>query len=179
MLHFRGYTKLTDAKRYLNPKSFHPRFVFDSIPFSQLLRTIRNNSKEETKTIEIDECVREFINSGYNAEEIAKLKEKATSKTNNVRDDTEEEDTIVFPLHFFDKLKEFKSVVYGLEREIKELIGETRVMFAIKKKTWLHWQDDGEEQRTQHERKQHEWSEMQRTWMYAMPTSQQRTIINY
>ena len=36
----RGYTKPTDSKRYLNPSSFHPRFVFDSIPFSQLLRTV-------------------------------------------------------------------------------------------------------------------------------------------
>ena len=48
-------------------------------------------------------------------------------------EDSGEEDTLVFPVHFFDKLKEFKSVVYGLKREIAELIGETRVMFAIKK----------------------------------------------
>ena len=50
-----GYVKPTDAKRYLNPKSFHPKFVFNSIPFSQILRTLRNNSKEETKIIEIDQ----------------------------------------------------------------------------------------------------------------------------
>ena len=40
---------------------------------------------------------------------------------------------IVYPVHFFKDLKEFKSVVYNLKDEIKELIGDTRVMFAIKK----------------------------------------------
>ena len=77
--------------------------------------------------------MQEFINSGYNADEIENLKEKAIAKANNVREDSEQEDTLVFPVHFFDKLKEFKSVVYGLKGEITELIGETRVMFAIKK----------------------------------------------
>ena len=35
-------TQPTDAKKYLDPTSFHPQFVFDSMPFSQ-----------ETKTLEI------------------------------------------------------------------------------------------------------------------------------
>ena len=48
-IHYRGYTKPTDAKCYLNPKCFHPKQVFDSIPFSQMLRTLRSNSKEETR----------------------------------------------------------------------------------------------------------------------------------
>ena len=41
--------------------------------------------------------------------------------------------SLIFPLHFFDKLEEFKSVVYGLKTEMEELIGETRGMFAVKK----------------------------------------------
>ena len=132
VIEYRGYTKPTDAKRYLNPKSFHPRSVFDSIPFSQLLRTMRNNSKVETRSIEVDQCVKDFTNSGYDPEELTKLKEKAVTKS-NVTEETEEEDTLVFPIHFFDKLKDFKSVVHGLKGVIKELIGDTRVMFGIKK----------------------------------------------
>ena len=50
VMHYCGYTQLTDAKRYLNPNSLHPSLVFNSswlwlIPFSQILRTFRNNSK--------------------------------------------------------------------------------------------------------------------------------------
>ena len=33
--------------------SFDPRSVFNSIPFSQMLRTLRNNSKDETQNIEL------------------------------------------------------------------------------------------------------------------------------
>ena len=46
-IQYHGCTKPTDSKRYLNPKMFHIGSVFDSIPFSQLLRTVRDNSKEE------------------------------------------------------------------------------------------------------------------------------------
>ena len=99
-IQYRGYIKPTDTKRYLNPKSFHPRFVFDSIPFSQLLRTLRNNSKEETKHVEIEQCVKDFTNSGYNPNELIKLKEKASAKVSN-NSTTEKENSLVFPVHFF------------------------------------------------------------------------------
>lgn len=132
----KGYTKPTDAKRYLNPRSFHPRFVFDSVPFSQLLRTIRNNSKEETKLIEIENCIRDFSNSGYNPNELAKLKDKVINQISNNKP-TEENNTLVFPVHFFDGVSEFKSVVTDLKDEIKELIGDTKVMFAMKKHSSL------------------------------------------
>ena len=55
------------------------------------------------------------------------LKNKQTKNNEN----TEEE--LVFPLHHFDKLKDFKSTLFSLKEEIKSLIGDTRVMFAIKK----------------------------------------------
>ena len=132
-LQYRSYTKPTDSKRYLNPKSYHPRFVFDSIPFSQLLRSIRNNSKVETMTVENDKCAKDFLSSGYKAEELEKLKDKTIARSSVIREDEEETESLIFPLHFFDKLEEFKSVVYGLKTEMEELIGETRVMFAVKK----------------------------------------------
>ena len=59
-----------------------------------------------------------------------KLKEKAISQVST--DSTNEEvNTLVFPVHFFDELDDFKSTVTDLNDEIKELIGDT--MFAIKK----------------------------------------------
>ena len=132
-LHHRSYTKPTDSKRFLNPKSFHPQFVFDSVPFSQLLRTMRNNSNPETMVVESKKCVSDFLNSGYKVEKLQKLKEKAIERSQNPREETVETETLVFPVHFFEKLEEFKSVVYNLKDEIGELIGDTRVMFAVKK----------------------------------------------
>ena len=134
-IQYRGYTKPTDARRYLNPTSFHPKFVFNSIPLSQMLRTLRNNSKEETRNIELEECVKIFENSGYKTDDLTKLKERATTKAaspNTNTTDTENE-TLVFPVHYFEGVAELKSVVASLENQIKELIGDTKVMFAMRK----------------------------------------------
>ena len=82
-IHYRGYTKPTDCKRYLNPNSFHPKYVFNSIPFSQILRILRNNSKEETKKVESEQCIKDFTNSGYKLEVLQQLKVKTVSKIDN------------------------------------------------------------------------------------------------
>ena len=132
-IHYRGYTKPTDAKRYLNPLSFHPQSVFSSIPFSQMLQIIWNNSKDETRNIELDQCVQTFADSGYDVNQLIKLKQKALNKnsTNNIQDD--DSDTLVFPVHYFNGIAEFKSVVHSLNNEISELIGNTKIMFAMRK----------------------------------------------
>ena len=65
------------------------------------------------------------------------MKEKALAKfaDNRARitDDTKEE--LTFPLHYFNKLEEFKTVVNSLKTEFNELIGNTRIMFAVKKQS--------------------------------------------
>ena len=117
-IQYKGFTKPTDSKRYLNPKSFHPRAVFDSIPYSQLLRTVRNNSKEETRNAELEQRVKDFAASGYDPNVLETIKAKVITRNSvhgatNSTDDTEEE--LVFPVHYFDKVKEFKSVVHSLK----------------------------------------------------------------
>ena len=59
-IQYRGYTKPTDAKRYLNPSSFHYKSVFNAIPFSQVLRTLRNNSTDETRTADLEIWYQKF-----------------------------------------------------------------------------------------------------------------------
>ena len=111
-IQYPGYTKPTDAKRYLNPKSFHPRFVFDSVPYSQLLRTIRNNSTEETRNIELDQCVQDFIDSGYKPDDLQMLKDKAIAKNNDsLIESDEEKETLVFPVHYFQNVKKSKDLI--------------------------------------------------------------------
>ena len=135
-IQYKGYTKPTDAKRYLNSKSFHPKSVFKSIPFSQMIRTIENNSREETRTTQMNDLVKHFENSGYNRQKLQELKEKAIGKT-TTRNPTESynnnNNTLVFPVYYFDGIEQFKSMVWELQDDIKQLIGNTRIMFTLKK----------------------------------------------
>ena len=104
VIHYRGYTKPTDAKRYLNPRRFHPKFVFNLILFSQLLRTLRNNLKEEIKTNEIEQSLKDFEKSGYNKKELIKWKEKAIEKQRSVDHSSindQKENTLIFPVYYF------------------------------------------------------------------------------
>ena len=134
-IQYRGYTKPTDAKRYLNPKSFHPQSVFNAIPFSQMLRSLRNNSKEETRTTELNQCIKNFENSGYSTGKLNELKEKAIQKASTTNNETsnEEVDTLVFPVHYFNGLPELKKLIKELSNEFKKLIGNTRIIMAAKK----------------------------------------------
>ena len=73
-LQYTGYMKPTDSKRYLNPSNFYPSSVFNAIPFSQFLRTIRNNSKKETAGSELEVRDNHFANSVYNENRLEELK---------------------------------------------------------------------------------------------------------
>ena len=138
-IHYRSYTKPTDAKRYLNPNSFHPAAVFKSIPFSQFLRVWRNNSKEETRIDELSKCTKYFENSGYSLDTLRKVEISVRDKIAGVGEGnlnttgTIDTDTLVFPVHFFKGVNEFKKLVRSLGNELHQLIGDTRIMFAMKK----------------------------------------------
>ena len=91
IIHYQVYTKPTDAKRYLNPLSFHQKFVFNSIPKQRSVDHLSINDQKEN--------------------------------------------TLIFPVHYFDGITEFKNMVNSLKNEITDLIGENKVMFAMKKKS--------------------------------------------
>ena len=131
----RGYSKPTDSKRYLHPHSFHPKSIFNAIPYSQMLRTLRNNSKPDESAEELDICLKHFENSGYEKERLNEIKQRAVSNINNAVADREENETLVFPVHHFDGINEFKGVLRSLDNELKSLIGDVRILFAIKKRS--------------------------------------------
>ena len=64
-IQYKSYTKPTDSKRYLRPQSFHPKTVFESVPYSQMIRTLERNSTEQTKTTEMELLKNNFEKSGY------------------------------------------------------------------------------------------------------------------
>ncbi len=132
-IQFSGYSKPTDAKRYLNPGSFHPDSVFNSIPFSQMLRVLRNNSKHENKMLELNDCVKHFSNSGYKTEKLENIKQKVINKAMVNTTTAEEGDTLVFPVHYFAGISELKDVINSLSDEFHSLIGDTRIIVAMKK----------------------------------------------
>ena len=134
IIHYKGYTKPTDAKRYLNPNSFHPQSVFNSIPFSQMLQMLRNNSKMDTRNEELSQCIKNFEASGYKSEKLEMLKEKVINKVALTTAVTEERDTLAFPVHFFEGVEKFKALVNSLATEFQELIGDTRIIFRIEEK---------------------------------------------
>ena len=46
---------------------------------------------------------------------------------------TSQADTLVFPVHFFEGIYEFKKLVHSLNDKFHQLIGDTRILFAMKK----------------------------------------------
>ena len=60
LIKFQGCTKPTDAKHYLVPQSFHPKNVFTSVPFSQMIRAIERNSCAENEILEMEELVKDL-----------------------------------------------------------------------------------------------------------------------
>ena len=64
------------------------------------------------------------------------MKQRAVTHINSmVTVDNEERDTLVFPVHHFDGIEEFKSVLRSLENVLNTLIGDVHIMFAIKKRS--------------------------------------------
>ena len=74
--------------------------------------------------------------------ETTEVKGKSNKKVTNPREETVETETLVFPVPYFEKLEEIKSIVNNLKDEIDEFIEDTRVKSAVKnivllKTRWL------------------------------------------
>ena len=131
-IQFRSYTKPTDSKRYLRPQSFHPSNVFVSVPLSQMMRTIERNSTAETETIEMEKMKQDFVRSGYKVAELTSIERRAREKLTEERNH-EEKDILTFPIFFFNDIKSFKKILKDAEADIHTLIGDTKIMMAVKK----------------------------------------------
>ena len=67
---------------------------------------------------------------------VEELKQKAILKTtqpDSTISESNSDKTLVFPLYYFDGIQEFKSIVNDLKDDFQQLIGNTRIMFAMKK----------------------------------------------
>ena len=168
-IQYKPFSKPTDAKRYLNPQSFHPRHVFKSVPMSQMNRTFDQNSQQDQLEIDLIEVKNSLIKSGYKEDVLNELEAAVRNKRNNRQlennvnihqpntqenngpqlntppvdnndindnvnnDNNTPSNIITFPLYYFDGLDEFKKLLYDLKDDFKAAIGETRIIFAIRK----------------------------------------------
>ena len=78
--------------------------------------------------------IEDFKKSGYDEKELLLTKEKVIQhiqKQNEPPRTTTE--TITFPLHHFEGLNDFRSILENSEADIKTLIGDTKIVIATKK----------------------------------------------
>ena len=132
-IQFKSYSKPTDAKRYLRPQSFHPKNVFESVPLSQMMRTIERNSVEETMKTEMKKMKEDFVRSGYKIENLNRIQTKAFEKCNTNRRNENEEPTITFPIFHFEEINSFKKIIYDAKNDLQQAIGDTKIIMAVKK----------------------------------------------
>ena len=134
MIHHRLYTKPTDARSYLNPGSFHPPHIFDSIPFSQMLRVMKRSTKEETCKEDLNELKTDLMKSGYKNEKLEESERKAGERINTPKPvSTFDRDTVVFCMDYFADFSTFKKIVKDVEADIKAVFGDISVKVATRR----------------------------------------------
>ena len=137
------YRKETDSRQFLNTNSFHPPDVFKSVPFSQMLRIIGRNSQEDTLLKDLQELKDDLVRCGHDEEKLEELEPKAVARAmeNYSRDrvgqtpSDNSRESLVFTTRYFQEVGHLKTFVRTLGLDIKRLVGDVRIIFALKKNT--------------------------------------------
>ncbi|CAH2222048.1 Hypothetical predicted protein [Pelobates cultripes] len=104
------YSKPTDRNTILHYNSAHPKNLIKSIPKAQFLRVMRNNSKETTKRIQLQEMKMKFLDRGYSERVLDKALEEAEENATTLQDITEVP-KLIFPMTFHSKTQKINSIV--------------------------------------------------------------------
>ena len=133
-IHHKLYIKPTDARSYLNPGSFHPSHVFNSIPFSQMIRVIKRNTKDESCKDDLDLLKADLIKSGYSEDLLVTMKKKAFERVKTPKPKPSmDNNTIIFSVDYFADFSSFKKIIKDVEQDIKAVFGNISVMVATRK----------------------------------------------
>ena len=131
-IQYKSFTKPTDSKRFLRPQSFHPKTVFESVPYSQMIRTLERNSSEETKKTGMKQLKIDFEKSGYETSELLKIEERAAEQRNQ-EETPQKTETLTFPMFYFEGYNEFKRIIHDSDEALQQIIGDTKIVMALKK----------------------------------------------
>ena len=104
-----------------------------------MLRTLERNSTEDMKKTGMETLKKDFEKSGYSRNELLKIEERLSTQPNEETQPNESEETITFPLFFFDGLNEFKKIIQT---------GSTTI-------DWRHENHDGCEEETLDRQQEH------------------------
>ena len=133
-IHHKLFIKPTDSRAYLNPKSFHPHHIFTSIPFSQMIRVINRNTKDESCLEDLETLKKDLIKSGYKSERLEATQVKAFERVISPIDKTPmNNNTIIFTVDYFEDLAVFKELVKNIEQDIKAVFGNISVKIATRR----------------------------------------------
>ena len=137
-LEYKLYRKPTDARNYLRTDSFHPRHVFRSVVFSQMLRVIKRNSREETRIKDLDDLRVDLLRSGHLEEDLNTLQPRAFERLraeweppSPSRPDSTQ---LIFATDYFEGANELRVFLKGLEEDIVAVAGNVRVVLALRKR---------------------------------------------
>ena len=136
-IQYKLFTKPTDARNYLRTDSFHPKHVFNSVAFSQMLRVANSNSREETRRSDMQQLKSDLRRSGHDPVKLDNLEPKVMERLFNTATTSGEEavpkTSIVFPVQYFSELPQLKSILKDVETDIEALLGPTDIVVAAKK----------------------------------------------
>uniref|UniRef100_A0A8C5M435 Reverse transcriptase domain-containing protein n=1 Tax=Leptobrachium leishanense TaxID=445787 RepID=A0A8C5M435_9ANUR len=106
-LQYSLFSKPTDRNTLLHEQSAHPEHLKRSLPYSQLLRVIRNNSDVTTREEQISDMCRKFSSRGYSETVLTAALERARAP----RKEKSGLDRFKFPLTFDTGSNKITSVV--------------------------------------------------------------------
>ncbi len=104
-----------------------------------MLRVINRNSRDETCVNDLEELKTDLAKCGHIPERLDDMEPKVVQRSIENKmglskvQKQKSEDTLVFTTNFFQEVKSLKSLVHNLKDDIKLLIGDVRIIFALKK----------------------------------------------
>ncbi len=134
------YIKPTDARNYLRTDSFHPPHVFNSVAFSQMLRVVNRNSRDDTRLEDLTVLKADLKRSGQQTSTLDRLEPKALSRCYSVpvgdalNTDSDQTSSLIFPVDYFVEIPQLKQVVSELQDDINRLIGPAKIIVAARKR---------------------------------------------
>ena len=138
-IQYKLYTKPTDARNYLRTDSFHPPHVFNSVAFSQMLRVVNRNSRDDTRLADLEVLKADLKRSGQSQFKLDRLEPAALSRcystpTRDAPQDRNQTSSLVFPVDYFEELPQLKQLVTELQDDISRLLGPTKITVAARKR---------------------------------------------